>query len=258
MRQKRKNSIATAAALTLLCWAMQTWAQGAPEFPASGAGSAYGGRVAGKVSLVGAYQKPDRLKVFKNRDFCGPWVANETLLVSPDGGVQNTVVILHPVDTRASVRPARLVLDNIQCAFAPHVQVAPLGSELILKNSDPILHTVHARIGKETLFNVGLPNWRQVTKTLGRAGVIKIDCDVLHVWMSAAIVVTPSPYYVVTDIHGSFSFDNLPPGRYKIEVWHERLGTKESRISLTSNKDMVSVEIVYSSIGIKAVEKLSR
>ena len=72
-----------------------------------------------------------------------------------------------------------LVLDNKQCAFAPHVQVATLGSDLLLKNSDPILHTVHARLGKETLFNVGLPTWRQVTKRLDREGLIKIDCDVL-------------------------------------------------------------------------------
>jgi hypothetical protein len=44
------------------------------------------------------------------------------------------------------------------------------------------------------LFNVGLPRWRQVIKSLTRSGIIKIDCDVLHTWMSAAIVVTQSPF----------------------------------------------------------------
>jgi hypothetical protein len=72
----------------------------------------------------------------------------------------------------------------------------------ILKNRDPILHTVHARIGKETLFNVGLPTWRQVTKRLDRAGVMRIDCDVLHTWMSAAIVVVTTPYFTITDNNG--------------------------------------------------------
>jgi len=28
----------------------------------------------------------------------------------------------------------------------------------LLKNSDPILHTVHARMGNDTLFNVGCQN----------------------------------------------------------------------------------------------------
>ena len=51
----------------------------------------------------------------------------------------------------------------------------------------------------ETLFNVGLPKWRAVTKRLDRAGVVRIDCDVLHTWMSAAIVVTDSPYFAVSD-----------------------------------------------------------
>jgi plastocyanin len=91
--------------------------------------------------------------------------------------------------------PIPSVLDNQRCAFAPHVQVVTVGSEVLLKNSDPILHTVHARLGGETLFNVGLPKWRQVTKRLDRAGVVRIDCDVLHTWMSAAIVVSDSPYF---------------------------------------------------------------
>jgi hypothetical protein len=42
----------------------------------------------------------------------------------------------------ARLQPASIVLDNRYCAFAPHVQVAPVGSELRLKNSDPILHTL--------------------------------------------------------------------------------------------------------------------
>jgi hypothetical protein len=137
-----------------------------------------------------------------------------------------------------------LILDNQRCAFAPHVQVAPLGSELLLKNSDPILHTVHARLGRETLFNVGLPKWRAVTKRLDRAGVVKIDCDVLHTWMSAAIVVTDSPYFAVTDQHGAFNIDGLPPGDYEMEVWHERLGAKTRRLSV-SGVSVVSLVVVY-------------
>jgi hypothetical protein len=150
-------------------------------------------------------------------------------------------------------QPKKLVLDNQRCAFAPHVQVAPLGSELLLKNSDPILHTVHARLGRETLFNVGLPKWRVVTKRLDRAGVIRIDCDVLHTWMSAAIIVTDSPYFAVTDETGGFSFDAVPAGNYDIEIWHERLGVKTRRLSVTGN-GAVSLDVVYA-LGEKSREK---
>ena len=137
----------------------------------------------------------------------------------------------------------KLVLDNKQCAFAPHVQVATAGSDLLLKNSDPILHTVHARLGKETLFNVGLPTWRQVTKRLDRVGVIRIDCDVLHTWMSAVIIVTETPYFAISDENGKFVVNQLPAGRYQVEIWHERLGRKSMTIAV--RETFLSLDVIY-------------
>jgi len=230
-----------------------TWILGWAAYPSTGTVAEYRsdgskgkdtGKVVGTVWLVGAYERPARLKVFKNRDFCGPWVANESLLVSNDGGIQNTVIILHPTDRQARTLPANISLDNRNCAFAPHVQVASVGSELRLKNSDPILHTVHARLGRETLFNVGLPRWRQVTKTLTRSGIIRIDCDVLHTWMSAAIVVTQSPYFTLTDQHGRFVIEQLPAGEYEMQTWHEKLGTKNRWIRVSEGAQ-TSVDVVY-------------
>ncbi len=100
-------------------------------------------------------------------------------------------------------------------------------------NSDPILHAVHARLGRETLFNVGLPTWRQVTKVFKNAGIVMIDCDVLHTWMRAFVLVTSSPYYAVTDDRGYFQIDHVPPGMYDMVVWHERLGRKTMRIPVS-------------------------
>lgn len=180
----------------------------------------------GKVSVAGLIPAPPPLPVFKNRSFCGAAVKNETLLIGKLGGLQNAVVLLAPKRGVVSLQPMKITLDNQRCAFVPHVQIAPAGSELLLKNSDAILHTVHARIGKETLFNVGLPRWRQVVKPLDRAGVMRIDCDVLHTWMSAVIVVATTPYFAVSDENGEFRIDGLPAGDYEAQVWHERLGGK--------------------------------
>jgi hypothetical protein len=204
------------------------------------------GRVTGRVIAAGELQRRKPLPVFKNRSFCGAAVANETLLVGKAGALRNAVITLHSVERTVRAAQGRLILDNQKCAFAPHVQVATVGSELLLKNSDPILHTVHARLGKETLFNVGLPKWRQVIKRLDRPGVIRIDCDVLHTWMSAAIVVTDTPYFAISDAGGSFVIDSLAFGPYEMEIWHERLGTLRQRI-LIDNTNTVAVDIVYSS-----------
>jgi hypothetical protein len=201
-------------------------------------------RVSGRVIVTGEYQNPKPLPVFKNRSFCGARIPNESLLIGRDGGLRNAVVTLHSLDRSVVARPVHVVLDNKQCAFAPHVQVAVVGSELLLKNSDPILHTVHARLGQVTLFNVGLPTWRQVTKRLVRPGVVKIDCDVLHTWMSAAIVITDTPHFAVSDPNGNFLIERLAPGRYRAEIWHEKLGTETIGVALDANKE-VSLDVVY-------------
>ncbi|MGH7875007.1 MAG: hypothetical protein ACREQO_22660 [Candidatus Binatia bacterium] len=200
----------------------------------------------GVVLLAGNFTKPIPLPVFKSRTFCGPSVPNETLLVSTEGGLRNAVVLLRPRAGKSVVRPGNLTLDNWRCAFTPHVQVAAVGSAVLLKNSDPILHTVHARLGRETLFNVGLPHWRQVEARLERPGVVRITCDVLHTWMSAAIVVADTPYAAVTDARGHFSFNDLPLGAYDLEVWHERLGTRRQQVHLGAGGS-IGVEVIYSS-----------
>lgn len=198
----------------------------------------------GKVSVAGSRQKRAPLPVFKNRSFCGTSVRDETLLIGAGGGLANAAVVFRPLEKRSPPRPGALILDNIHCAFAPHVQIAAVGSELLLKNSDPILHTVHARLGDETLFNVGLPKWRRVIKRLDRAGVMRINCDVLHTWMSAAIVVTDSPYFALTDAAGGFKLEGLPLGNYEMEVWHERLGWRRERLSLI-RATAVSLDVIY-------------
>ena len=201
--------------------------------------------VTGTVSVAGKYQPPRPLPVFKNRAFCGPAVANETLLIGAEGGLQNAVVLLHPLGGKTATQPGAVVLDNKHCAFAPHIQIATVGSELLLKNSDPILHTVHARLGKETQFNVGLPRWRQVNKRLDRPGVMRIDCDVLHTWMSAAIVVTDTPYFALTDAAGRFKIEGLALGAYEMEIWHERLGSQTIGLVVADGITRV-VDVVYS------------
>lgn len=203
------------------------------------------GRIVGRVRVQGRFEKPAPLKVYKNRDFCGAQIPNDSLLIGLQGGLKNVVVIV--TGGRAEKPEGQLksvVLDNKNCAFVPHVQVAPVGSEILLLNSDPILHDVHARLGSETLFNVGLPTWRQVKNRLTRIGAVTIQCEVLHTWMSAFIVVTPSPYFAVTDEKGEFVIEGVPAGTHKIEVWHEKLGRQSRKVTLSPGITL-HVDLIY-------------
>ena len=247
MRRKGTNRSAVfllIAGLPLVASSQAFAAPGAPNQQAI-AQLKGSGKIVGRVRLEGHFKRPPPLQVYKNRDFCGAEVPNESLLVGAEGSLQNAVIIVHGAQSKQSMSPSKsLMLDNKKCAFVPHVQVAPVGSEILLLSSDPILHDVHARIGSETLFNVGLPTWRQVKERLTRTGIVTIQCEVLHTWMSAYIVVTPSPYFAVTDAQGEFVIEGMPAGTYEIEAWHEKLG-RQSRIMTVTAGTTLRVDFIY-------------
>jgi hypothetical protein len=124
------------------------------------------------------------------------------------------------------------------------VQVAEVGQWLEISNSDPILHNADARLGSETLFNLGLPPDRRVRRPLARSGHIAITCDVRHTWMSAFVIVTDHPYHTVTDADGAYEIRDVPPGRYTVTVWHEELGARETPVTIEAGRT-ATADVAY-------------
>jgi hypothetical protein len=181
-----------------------------------------GGILTGLVKFVGAPPRLEPLAVNKNRDVCGDRKESEALVLGPEHGVRGSVILLEGVG-RGKKPGAELVLDNHRCVFVSHVSAVMTGERARVKNSDAILHNTHGFLGKPTVFNLALPNRDQmieITKRLTRPGVIRVVCDA-HPHMSAWLVVHDSPYYAVTDDRGAFRIDGIPPGSYKITMWHE-------------------------------------
>jgi hypothetical protein len=215
-RARRAARVAAAALLAVAA----LLAAAAPAFAVSP------GVVTGTVGVAGAPPARPPLPVFKNHEVCGAGVPDDRLVVGPGGALRYAVVTVEGVQGGSKPeRDTTIVLDNRDCRFQPHVQVAEVGQWLEIWNSDPILHNADARIGNDTIFNVALPPGRRVRKPLARAGRIAITCDVRHTWMSAFIDVTEHPYHAVTDLYGAFEIRELPPGSYTLRVWHEELGT---------------------------------
>ncbi len=50
--------------------------------------------------------------------------------------------------------------------------------------------------------------------------------------MSGWLVVSDHPYYDVTSEGGGFELANVPPGKYTVEIWHERLGKQTKSVSV--------------------------
>jgi plastocyanin len=160
-------------------------------------------------------------------------VPNESLVVGPGQGLRYAVITLEGIVRGKAVEKEALhELDNLRCRFTPHVSAASVGQFVVLKNSDPILHTAHAFFPSgQPQFNVGLYPGRASRKPLLNAGIVKILCEV-HPWMSAYVVVTEHPYHAVSDMYGDYEIRDVPPGVYKLKVWHESLGVQETKVEV--------------------------
>ncbi|MGR9107326.1 MAG: carboxypeptidase regulatory-like domain-containing protein, partial [Gammaproteobacteria bacterium] len=53
-------------------------------------------------------------------------------------------------------------------------------------------------------------------------GEVVLGCNI-HDWMKAYVFVSDAPYFTVTDAAGAARLD-LPPGDYRVRVWHPELG----------------------------------
>jgi plastocyanin len=181
-----------------------------------------GGSLTGVVRFAGIPPRLAPLAVNKNRELCGEQKPSEALVVGREGGVRGSVILIEGV-TRGKKATGEVLLDNHKCLFVSHVSAVALGDRVRVRNSDTILHNTHGFMGKPTLFNLALPNKDQVidiTRRLRKPGVVRILCDA-HPHMSAWMVVHDSPYVAVTDERGAFKIDDIPPGTYRVTMWHE-------------------------------------
>jgi len=181
-----------------------------------------GGTLAGVVRFAGPPPKLDPLPVNKNRDVCGEDKASEALIVGPDRGVRGSVILVEGVP-RGKAPAGEVLLDNHKCLFVSHVSATTTGERARVKNSDGILHNTHGFLARTTVFNLALPNRDQmidITRRLSKPGVVRVVCDA-HTHMFGWIVVHDSPYFAVSDDHGAFRIEGIPPGSYKVTLWHE-------------------------------------
>jgi hypothetical protein len=181
-----------------------------------------GGTLSGVVRFAGTPPRLDPLPVNKNREVCGESKVSEALVVGPDRGVKGSVVLIEGI-TKGKKPTGDVLLDNHKCLFVSHVTALAAGEKARVKNSDAILHNTHGFLGKPTVFNLALPNKDQmidITRRLTKPGVVRVLCDA-HPHMFAWMVVHDSPYVAVTDDRGAFRIADVPPGTYKVTMWHE-------------------------------------
>ncbi len=105
--------------------------------------------------------------------------------------------------------------------FAPAVLVVRTGAAVDFPNLDPIFHNVFSLFeGKR--FDLGLyESGSSRSVTFSVPGVNYIFCNI-HPDMSAAVVSVETDHYTTTAAGGAFALAGVPPGRYRLHVWHDR------------------------------------
>ncbi|MDA1001462.1 MAG: carboxypeptidase regulatory-like domain-containing protein [bacterium] len=216
-----------------------------PSFAAyKGGAVSGGGSISGKILYGGAPVSPKKLSANKDKAVCAKSPIFSEALVIKGGGLQWAVVSIKGIKSGKEFPKsmANAEVDQAGCVYLPHVAVMQAGSQIVIKNSDGILHNVHTYPGKtgNKTANLAQPKFKKKLKMkktyFSKPGIVSVKCDV-HDWMSGFIVAADHPYYAVTGPDGSFKLDGVPAGSYTVEVWHETLGTQTMKVTVKGGAD---------------------
>jgi plastocyanin len=159
-------------------------------------------------------------------------------VVGPKGELADVVVSLQGISgksTGASAPP--VLLDQKGCIYVPSIFAVQTGQKIIVRNSDPVLHNVHAvpaeGSGNPERNEAQLANGPDLTFSFPKPeNFLKFTCDVHFKWMFAWVSIFDHPYFAVTGKDGTFKIANVPPGKYKIQAAHRKAGTVTQEIEV--------------------------
>jgi len=203
----------------------------AEENPSNGDGKA---KLTGRITLDGEIPEPRKIQITKDEETCGAAGTTQDV-TGRDGGVANVVVEIRDVKSDSpwewSIPEKGYVLRQKNCQFAPNMIVIPNGKDISIYNDDPVGHNV----------NTGAWNQMQpsgpdpLVKPIEGKAPIKVGCNI-HSWMEAWVYPVQNPFYAVTDETGNFEVEGVPPGKYRITIWHAHLGRENQRVTLEAGQ----------------------
>lgn len=165
-------------------------------------------------------------------------ILSERVVVDREGRLANVLIyVKHGLLSTPAPPSEPVVLDQRGCVFKPHVLAVMVGQKLVIRNSDPTLHNVHARPVANEEFDLSQPFKDMETERIFDSVEVAIPfrCDI-HPWMSSYVAVLANPFFAVSATDGSFVIEGLPPGDYTLEAWHPELGTQHLAVTVVAGE----------------------
>ena len=157
------------------------------------------------------------------------------------------VVFLESASARAAARP----LQNAEIAqqsrqFIPQVNVVTVGTSVTFPNRDNVRHHVYS-FSPAKSFELKLYTGTLASPVVfDKPGIAVLGCNI-HDNMAAWVVIVDTPYYGRSAADGKLTLDNLPPGDYRLRVWHTRLPVGapalDQPLALAATGGMASVRL---------------
>jgi hypothetical protein len=202
-----------------------------------------GGRITGSIAFDGPAPSDSIVHPTADADVCGQTLVDPT--VDHRGPLLANAVVW--VDGVTAGKPLPVVrrydLTNEGCRLVPRILAAVTGGTLDVRNADQATHLTRFVLStKRTLLaTVSETEAGAVVPSravLASPGVVEVTCD-MHPWAKAWLLVFNQPYFTTTNANGAFVIDSIPPGRYRVSVWHERFGTQSDSVTVIAGQDAV-------------------
>ena len=115
--------------------------------------------------------------------------------------------------------------------FTPHILPVLAGTTVEWPNNDEIFHNVFS-VSDAAQFDLGLYQGNPPEKRVAfqQPGKVDVYCSI-HQNMHCVVLVMANPYFATTmGKDNRYRIANVPPGKYKLKAWHERLPTDAQEI----------------------------
>lgn len=184
--------------------------------------------------------------------FCaGVTLPDDSLVIDSGGGLRSVFVrVLEAAGGPYQPPRSPVLVTQSQCRYLPRITGVVRGQPVLVSNSDGTLHNVHALVSGSTVLNQIQMNAEapridlRPVATAATSNPLQLRCDI-HPWMSAYLWIVEHPFFAVTADDGSFAIKNLPAGEYTLEAWHERLGTRRSKLTVSAAAPAAMVEFRF-------------